>query len=132
MNETETLVLDKLNDTIKIIKEILELEPPLGDILMFGVRMTMDLYEAMAKGETYLANDAVEFLAQMQGIPVHDLLYKTYPNSQEPRVSADEDLTKFIMDSAKSYEKNIDGYKEAVGDLVSDFKKAARAARHEG
>lgn len=129
MNENETLVLDKLQAIVNHVKELNEVEPAFGEMLMFGVRMAMDMYEASAKEAEYLANDAVEFIASSQDMTVHDLLLKSYPQDSNPKPTADEDLTQFIMDSAKSYETDIEEYREAIGTLVSDFKAVAKASR---
>lgn len=131
MNENETLVLDKLSEIIKDIKEIADIEPALGEILMFGAKMSMDFYESLAKEETYLAKDAIEFIARMQDMPVTDLLDKTYPfnGNNTDIVTADEDLTKFIMNSASNYEESTDNYRKEINQLVADFKAAAHQAR---
>lgn len=130
MNDNEQLVLDKLNLIINTIKEISELEPSLGDVLISATKISMDLYESLAKGQLYLANDALAFLARVQGLDIADLLGKTYPKgNQGGLIEADENLTQFIMDSASQYESDIENYRASVNDLIAEFKAVAKEAR---
>lgn len=130
MNDNEQLVLDKLNLIINTIKEISELEPSLGDVLISATKISMDLYESLAKEQLYLANDALAFLARVQGLDIADLLSKTYPKgNQSGLIEADENLTQFIMDSAAQYESDIENYRASVNDLIAEFKAVAKEAR---
>ena len=130
MENREEEVINKLAKIIELIKEINQLDESLGSVLLSNIKFSMDLYEALAKEKPYLIKDVVLFYATVQGLSVNSLLNKTYPKGEdESRPTADEDLTKFIMNAGAVYEPDIDSYEKSVKELVSDFKSTVNSIK---
>ena len=125
----EIKVLDKLADVIELSKEIYNMDDSLGSLLLTSIKLSMDLYEARAKDQFYSVNDIVSFIANAQDMSTDELLSQSYKScNNETVVDADENLTAFIMNSAKNI-PNVDEYEVAVKELVDDFKKSASTLR---
>lgn len=130
MNTNEEQIISDLETIISKAKNINEMDPALGNILLSFTKFSMDLYEAMAKGELYLVNEIVRFLASIQNINTNNLLTESYPKDRDDALpTADEDLTKFIMAAGNQYQPEIDAYKDEVAALVKDFKATVAQIR---
>lgn len=130
MENNETQIIDALGVIVDKAKYINDLDPALGGILLSFTKFSMDLYECLAKKELYPVNEIVNFLSQIQDTTTNALLSASYPRDRDDALeSANEDLTKFIMNADKQYTIETDEYEKEVAMLIKDFKTATNEIR---
>lgn len=130
MEHNEENIIDALGTIVDKAKFINENDQTLGGILLAFTKFSMDLYESIAKNETYTVNEIVGFLSNVQGTTTNALLEISYPKDRDDAlVSANEDLTQFIMNADLQYKADVDTYEKEVAALVKDFKKTVAEIR---
>lgn len=123
--EQQEFVLNGLERIVATAKDISDSDQTLGEILLFFVSQTMDLYENLVKQEQYNVRNLVQFVGKLYGMQERDILNKAY-NSKQTQIHADDAIVDAIAQGSGMEDADLENYKEATAKLVSEFKAEAR------
>lgn len=118
-------ILNALEKIVATAKDISDDDQTLGEILLFFITQTMDLYEALVKQEQYNIKALVHFVSRLYDLPERTILTQSYGSGNQAPIKCDDALVDAIVKN--SGEADLEGYRDATAKLVTEFKSEARA-----
>lgn len=121
MTDQESTIISELSSIVNSAQKIAEVEPILGDSLLFFVGQTMRVYESIAKGEEFNLRDIVQFIGRIKCRSEAELLRVAYPGTST------ENLGDPISTVIQSDDADLSAYKKAEERLLKSFKAAVES-----
>ena len=118
MDENTDKIFSNLNDIFNKVKEISDISPDLGKILLFNFKQSFDIYEALIKNEAYDISDQIKFVSDLLKIDIYQMLKDS---SEKDNVKgADDDITSFILNNSKVVDENIEEYEKFIKESLKE------------